>query len=204
MGEGVQTISKKQRSERDINKGLNKAERFTLNTIESRIRNNKTESAWFVDENGLIVGKATNGTETYVMIPKSQSKPNSIMTHNHPGVSLSDSMAGRIGRAFSSIDVNMAIEANLKEIRAVTPTYTYSLKRPKKGWGDKKEINKALTDMNVGYTMDREDYLMDREDYLNDRGSRQYLDRAAVVYRYRELKKVADRFGWKLTRKKTA
>ena len=59
-----------------------------------------------------------------------------VATHNHPGgLQFAENTWGRIGNSFSMEDIGLAIVSNLAEIRAVTPVYTFSLKRPANGWG---------------------------------------------------------------------
>lgn len=71
-----------------------------------------------------------------------------VLTHNHPrGWGFSEKSLGRIGNSFSPADIYLAVSANLSEIRAVTPTYTFSLKRPKTGWGvSVNELNKVINE----------------------------------------------------------
>ena len=46
------------------------------------------------------------------------------LTHNHPAVDVS----------FSPHDVRLAIQQQLTEMRAVSPSYRYSVRAPEKGW----------------------------------------------------------------------
>jgi hypothetical protein len=59
-----------------------------------------------------------------------------VFTHNHPlGWGAKDGTLGRIGNSFSIEDISLAVGSDLSEIRAVTPTFTFSMKRPRNGWG---------------------------------------------------------------------
>lgn len=61
-------------------------------------------------------------------------------------------MAARIGNSFSLHDIEIAIKHNVREIRAVTPTYTYSISRPSRGWGitaDKVESARIIQNLMV-------------------------------------------------------
>lgn len=61
-----------------------------------------------------------------------------ILTHNHPSGQVYEegSRALNLGMSFSLKDLETAIKGDVREIRAVTRYgYTYSLKRPSKGWG---------------------------------------------------------------------
>lgn len=77
-------------------------------------------------------GKSSVGcTQTDISMMK-----DCVATHNHPGgLQFAENTWGRIGNSFSMEDIGLAIVSNLAEIRAVTPVYTFSLKRPANGWG---------------------------------------------------------------------
>ena len=47
-----------------------------------------------------------------------------IVTHNHPG-----------GASFSHQDIEGMVTNNMKEMRITAKEFTYSMKRPKGGWG---------------------------------------------------------------------
>ena len=74
------------------------------------------------------------GGEDWSHVDNAKVPSDAIITHNHPS-SLGASGIMSIGQSFSGNDIASAIELNLKEVRAVTPRYTFSLKRPKGGWG---------------------------------------------------------------------
>lgn len=58
-----------------------------------------------------------------------------VLTHNHTsGHNYKSDNILSIGSSFSYKDVETAVKGNLAEIRAVTPHYTFSLKRPSTGW----------------------------------------------------------------------
>ena len=62
-----------------------------------------------------------------------------IITHNHPGYDATRSQ-GYIkrpdgGGSLSDADIFTAARNNAREIRAVTRNYTYTMRRPEKGWG---------------------------------------------------------------------
>ena len=105
----------------------------SLLSRESEIRSKSDELAYVYDSDGNeIIHFQGNGGEVY--IDKSKVPENAIITHNHP-YSLGETGILAIGHSFSVDDIRQAVETNASEIRAVTPTYTYSLKRPAGGWG---------------------------------------------------------------------
>lgn len=101
--------------------------------IEQKYRRNKDETLHVFNSKGDIVS-SIGGKGARVIFNAKQIPANSILTHNHPR-SLAEKGIKRIGNSFSIDDINTAIKTNAKEMRAVTPTYTFSIKRPKGGWG---------------------------------------------------------------------
>lgn len=106
--------------------------------VEEEIRKNKTfETAVVYDEGGNMVlrkkGKRYSVSLTDKEIRLIKDK---VLTHNHPGGwKNAAGTLGRIGNSFSRADVKTAISSDVAEIRAVTPLYTFSLRRPAGGWG---------------------------------------------------------------------
>ena len=101
-----------------------------LKTTEDKIRNEKFEYSHAFDAMGNPLFVATSGSTEYVEFSKEQiaQMKDGVSTHNHPK-----------GGSFSPADIEFAIEADLREIRAVSPQtgYTFVLKRPKNGWPKK-------------------------------------------------------------------
>lgn len=95
-----------------------------LSAHESAIRGNDYETLIALDENGnLLFSK--KGSRTSVAYGADASKTtNAIVTHNHPD-----------GGSFSWQDMHGMVALNQKEMRATTKDFTYSMKRPEKGWG---------------------------------------------------------------------
>lgn len=106
--------------------------------VEEDIRKNKTfETAVVYDDVGNMVlrkkGKrySVSLTDNEIRLIKDK-----VLTHNHPGGwKNAAGTLGRIGNSFSRADVKTAISSDVAEIRAVTPLYTFSLRRPAGGWG---------------------------------------------------------------------
>lgn len=166
---------------------------------EQRIRNNKDESLHIFDKNGKEVilfqgkGAGVKGTkEDFAKIP-----PNSIITHNHPR-SIGKTGIQRIGYSFSFEDVRTAIQTNAKEMRAVTPTYTFSLKRPKGGWP--KDVIQFVDD----YQRASAKVSDSNWKYINNGGA-QYetrRQRAAVTHFHRIWKELTKKYKFDYTKKK--
>lgn len=184
----------------------------SLAKSESKIRNLKTERIYAFDQTGKEISHSTRGTSTGTRLPKNYNYKDAILTHNHPGEGLSkNNIAGRIGRTFSGADISVAVQHNASEIRAITGTYTYSLKRPKEGWGIKTR-NKALYVAQLIKTKKVSYYYeyarRARADYEAGRISKKQYDvskeRADVVGSNKALREVAKEYGWDYTRKRTS
>lgn len=212
MGEGVHTIGTARRTDRsyqrDTDKGLNKQESYTINKVESKIRNRKTEKGYIIGEDGKIIGESYNSTRQSAAFRTSDMKKDSILTHNHPyvgnkGRRLYGTLAGRIGTPFSDTDIQNAVEYNLKEVRAVTPTYTYSMRRPKGGWGNQQEIMRALSSYRSKLNSQVNRYYESQRHSVNSyQRIHELSDRANVGIQNSALKELAKQFGWEFTRKK--
>lgn len=103
-------------------RGMSKAMASGVVAAEKAISGNNYETLHAFDANGNVIytakGKADSvrydGIKTV----------DAVVTHNHPN-----------GSAFSGADLKNAVALNQKEIRATGKEYTFSMKRPAKGWG---------------------------------------------------------------------
>lgn len=170
-----------------------------------------TERIYAFDQNGKEISHSTRGTSTSTKLPSGYNYKDAILTHNHPGKGLTNNIAGRIGRSFSSADIAIAVTHNAAEVRAITSSYTYSMKRPKNGWG----ISTPRQAVNVARKIKekRNKYFnayvaKPSSDYTHGRMSREQLsivwDRADVVSTNKALREVAKELGWDYTRKRTS
>jgi hypothetical protein len=105
-----------------------------------------TESASVVDANGNVV-MHNKGTESTVSFSHEQisKMKDCVLTHNHPQ-----------DQSFSSADIDMAITADLKEVRATCHSGTFVMKRPSKGWKSAdlsmmQNVMKAVTKAEMKY-----------------------------------------------------
>jgi hypothetical protein len=106
--------------------------------IENKIRMNKGfETLVAVDKNGnVVVDKSGEQFQVKITQSESAAMKDCVVTHNHPrGWQAKENTLGHIGNSFSINDIIMAITDDVAEIRAVTPLYTFSMKRPSDGWG---------------------------------------------------------------------
>ena len=212
MGEGINTIKKGTRKTdrsyiRDTDKGLNKRESYTVNKLESQIRNRKTEKGYIVGSDGQVVAetaKSAARSAQFRIIDLMRSK-DGVMTHNHPtegaNSGLYGTMAGRIGVPLSPQDLRIAVQYDLKEVRAATPTSPYSIRRPKEGWGDRTAIERVLRRMPDESRSAARSYYNGRDNSSYQR-RKESADRANVGTQYQQLKSLAKQFGWEFTRRR--
>lgn len=162
--------------------------------MEQRYRNNRDETAHIFSDSGTLI-KSIGGKGAQVVLGDNIPE-NSIITHNHPR-SIGSKGILRIGNSFSDSDIKTAVNLNVKEMRAVTPTYTFSIKRPKKGWGVSSE--KAMqvwsnANLTVGHRM---------ETYLEKANwSKTALDRANATHFHQVMKIVSKQLGWDYSKKR--
>ena len=168
---------------------------------ERSIRMNKDESLHVFDKDGNEVvffqgkGASVKGTaEDFAKIPQ-----NSIITHNHPKA-LGKKGFLAIGNSFSIDDLNTAIKTNAAEMRAVTPTYTFSVKRPEKGWGvTSKQLAKVYSDALTKERMRGTSYAYKAK---TNKEFDVRKDRYASVAFHNIMTNVAKQFGWDYTKKR--
>lgn len=209
MGEGIHTIKSVPKTDRsylrDTEKGLNRREAYTVNKMESQIRNRKTEKGYVIDSDGNVTGESIRSSSHTAKFLSRDLKKDSIVTHNHPtegaNSGLYGTMAGRIGVPLSTADIRAAVTHDLKEVRAVTPTYTWSLRRPKGGWGNTQEVLNALRRYDTNVNVKAQTYAFNQMPKTRER-AREVTDRANVGTQYSELKELAKRFGWEFTRRR--
>lgn len=123
-----------------------------VSDVESDIRQNKShETGVLFNKDGNIVIDKRGGSRS-VQFTKDECllMNDGIFTHNHPGTwGYSENDIMRIGNSFSIQDIALAVGNNLAEMRAVTPNYTFSMKRPDGGWGiSVEELMKLYNDEN--------------------------------------------------------
>lgn len=155
-----------------------------------------------------MIGQSTSGTAKETSLPGfSIMYKDTVITHNHPTVIKGIKQATSIGSSLSGPDLRTAVGYNAAEIRAVSGQYTYSLRRPKGGWGGinpnevhdyyMKHYNKYANE-NFGHrdkvgrsTKESNDIFMTRH------------QRANTLSTHQAMKEVAKKFGLEYTRKRT-
>lgn len=169
-----------------------------LTAIEDEIRmNKKFETGVVLNKKGeIIIDK--RGTEKQVKFyaDEYEKMKDCIVTHNHPlGWRCPDNSPKRIGNSFSVEDLILAVYTDAAEVRAVTPNYTFSMKRPKDGWGvDYNTLKKVYKEM---------DDMMTSE--LTKRIAKKTLTKqqAFVTQGHLMAQAIAKKYGWIYEKKKT-
>lgn len=164
---------------------------------EAYISRNRYETAVAYDNKGNLLLNKKGGSRTVHFTNNEVTRlKDAVFTHNHPSA-LGQTGIRAIGTSFSHQDLTFAVNANLKEMRAATPTYTFSVKRPKNGWG--------VSPKQVKAAYDRAERKVKREmkKYFNKVGrTRTAIDRANTSYYNRINRLVADEFGWEYSHKR--
>ena len=164
--------------------------------FEDSVRTDTIETMVFFDKNGnRIFEKKGDENEVSFTQKQAQMMSNNIVTHNHP---LHDKKYYRaenyrkLGVSFSGTDIKTAISFNAAEIRAVTEKYTFSMKRPKTGWGVSggsfiKEYNKEHKKVWSG---------------VSKRIKSGTLDRLLATADHTIMKTLSKKYGWDYSKKK--
>lgn len=160
---------------RGYSAGLAKA----MNATESEIvRNTEFETFVAFDESGNVTFTKT-GTKTRVAALAESDVRNRFVTHNHPS-----------NASFSKSDVETAVIGNAKEMRVRTPNYSYSMKRPEKGWPSERKAKSVYSDAERSITTWNQQYI---RSYKGDKNVA--YRRAMAVKNHRINKAFAARLG---------
>lgn len=168
---------------------------------ERKIRQMKDEQLHAFDKDGNKV-VMFQGKGAKVQIPHSELSKlkDTIMTHNHPK-SLGRKGISAIGNSFSYEDIITAVKADAREIRAVTPTYTFSVKRPAGGWNATPEqIKRAYANAKRKEQLEGGVYAYGAMRHGKDAIAKAN-ERYSVAFYHRVTKRVSSRFGWDYTKK---
>lgn len=181
---------------------LEKERQLYLSVVakENEIRMNKAyETAISFNKDGeVVLNKDGQSRHVAFTAEECRKLKNTIMTHNHPsGWAYPENSVRRIGNSFSEDDILMAVRCDLAEMRAVTPNYTFVLKRPKKGWGV------TLEDFHQVYKSVNKLIREEGDAYVDKMGSSESsCDRAGIVHFHKVNKRLAKRFGWEYSKRR--
>ena len=149
--------------------------------VEDRLRDNNYESLGVFDDTGKMT-YFKKGEAHYVMYDPKAVR-DKIVTHNHPS-----------GASFSHQDIEGMVANNMKEMRIAGKEYTFSIKRPKGGWG--------ATPANAGAIVqhyDSQARVKFSKQKTNDVATNRKL---WIKYSTEATRKVAKYYGWDFSVKK--
>ena len=169
-----------------------------ITNTENEIRLNKSvETGVLSDRNGNVVIDKRGAKYSVAFTDEECAKmKDCVFTHNHPrGWQEPEKSLGRIGNSFSPADMYLAIAHNVSEMRAVTPNYTFAMKRPEEGWGItiskfEKLVNRENNKLRVEFTA-----------RINNNTLSPTM--ASVVHYHILWKRISEKMGWNYTKAKT-
>lgn len=195
---GAEKATEKIIDKRRLKTAFDEKVTMQVTRIEDEIRmNKKFETAVAVDKGGNII-LDKRGAKYSVSFTRDEVKSikDCIFTHNHPrGWGYAADRIGHIGNSFSIADIKTAIVADVAEMRAVTPLYTFSMKRPEGGWGVKPD---TLQDY-----ANRKSRELSNEFYKLIENGQLTPDNASAIHYHILWKRVAKHYNWEYTKKKT-
>lgn len=169
-----------------------------ITDTENEIRLNKSfETGVLFDKNGNVVIDKRGAKYSVGFTDEECTKmKDCIFTHNHPrGWQEPEKSLGRIGNSFSPADMYLAIAHNVSEMRAVTPNYTFAMKRPEEGWG--------ITISKFEKLVNRENNKLRAEFTARINNNTLSPTMASAVHYHILWKRVAEKMKWSYTKAKT-
>lgn len=165
----------------------------SLRSIESGIKTLSVEHSYILDEHGNILAHNIGDTNRVEGDYERFRDKNVIITHNHPE-----------DVSFSDADIITAVNVNAKEIRATANGHTYSLKRPKGGWGIPKGTFGALkiTGEYMGHSSEHRGTWQStllKKAKAGDSDTMAWVHSQLGKGQHYAVSKMAKQYGWKYT-----
>lgn len=167
--------------------------------VERSHRKDRNESAYIFDPKKGALVSTIGGKGAQVDIVGAGGLPkDSIVTHNHPR-SIGKTGIEAIGNSFSMADLYQAIRYDVAEIRAVTPTYTFSMRRPESGWGVTRQ------DFKTAYELESKRLVREGNRYIDAAKTQKERDRritmCRVTHAHTMAMRMASKYGWIYSKK---
>lgn len=176
--------------------GYSAALKRSILSYEHKQRQEENEAMAFYDDSGNLLYRKQGKRDHVSLRSDEVPSDNLILTHNHPAA-LGQTSYRSIGNSFTPDDMVMAVKFKAKEMRAVTPNYTFSFKRPQGGWNAKQsEVRRAYEDAMRQVREDGEYYYGRAK--MTDVANERYM----ATYWHKVNKLVAKQFGWNYTKKR--
>lgn len=168
---------------------------------EGRIMRNPSESLHAFDDNGKETYQAfSEPGNPYEVKYDAKSVKDKVVTHNHPR-GLNKTGWESMGSSLGGEDIKGMVKSDMKELRAVTSKYTYSMKRPAKGWGvSAKQVEAHYK--KLANSMSSKDFRFMSKYKGTFQQWEQANSRLKATFFHRVNKQVAKDFGWTYTKKK--
>ena len=172
--------------------------------VENNIRENAGfETAVAFGKNGNIaIDKRGVATSVTFTDNECEMMKDCILTHNHPrGWKAKENTIGRIGNSFSYEDISLSVNRNVAEIRAITPTYTFSIKRPINGWCISDRELKEDFDLANQNIQNKMNEIINKTTSLKN--EQQAVERANALHFHLIWKELSKKYGWEYTKSKS-
>jgi len=159
----------------------------SLSRFEKAYQGSSVENVAIFDEKGNQLFYHTDNARNYVRYNGTIAKDN-IHVHNHTN-----------NTSFSPDDLVGMVKNNMKEARVTTPSFNYSIKRPKNGWGTTaKKVESVAMDKAFGLKLQMNRYIAR---YKGDK--KVAIGRAERTFAHLLTKQVSKEFGWSYTKSKS-
>lgn len=198
--------------------------------MENRIQGMDYEKAYVVQPDGTLSYESRTRRRNAAEVPYTQVK-DAVIIHNHPDMGTdirksierkmftsitpsAPSLAARVGPTFSPADLSVAIKGDAKGIRVRTQGgYIYNIERGDNGWGVRAEdIGKAYKNAYKRNEMEYSKYIAQSRARFNALMANGEVEKAAkeiqaaterinAVLQHKTIKSMADRYGFKYTRR---
>jgi len=179
-------------------RGLSQKVARAVTQMEESIRTNSFESVHAFDDMGNETYQKQGSAKDAYRVTGIDVKmlKDKVVTHNHPR-SLGKSGIKSIGNSLSPSDIVTAVVSDAREMRAASPRYTFSMKRPAGGWGvSEKELKSRYS------SVVRRINKLDSAYIKSQNYKVAAIERAEATYWHRVNKALAKSLGWDYSKSK--
>lgn len=171
-----------------------------LREAENKIREQRYETLKVFSQDGKEL-VSLDGSESEVVIPHDKYPlfKDAIFTHNHPsGWKFEESSPQSGGKSFSDEDLVTAAGLDVKEVRAISRGFIYSMKRPKDGWPKYEEVRNDLANIEE----EVQSFFWPKINAAKtDEEQKKEIDKAESLHHHMKSEKLAAKIGATYTRK---
>lgn len=189
-------IRKEILAKNNTERGFSAEKKRAVLSAEASIRNNRDESTYAFSPEGKKIW-TNQGKGASVTLDSRHVPPGSVVTHNHP-LGIGKTGYAAIGNSFSTADMKAMVLLRLGEMRAATPTYTFSMRPGKKGVGTLTGFNRANRNAIAKIGEKYAPYVKNKDGSTN----KERMARFNTVVNHLVNKEIAKQMGWEYTRKR--